>query len=622
MTDAATDVSTDATRTTLRDRVRELDPDRAGAALLLAAAAAALVWANVGHSYEAFWRTPVDLRVGGFHLGMTAEHVVSDLLMAVFFFTVGLEVKRELVVGDLTKKDRAIVPVAAALAGLAVPAVIFAVVAGTGGTGQAGAWGVVISTDTAFLLGALAMVGPRHPARLRSFLLVLAVVDDIGALAVIAVVYTSSLALAPLLVALGALVLAWFARRLPTGNGLAYGVLGAVVWYGFYRAGIHPTIAGVAMALVLPVFPPSRREVERALSLATSFRQSPTARYAAAAQRGLRDSISVNERLHQAWAPLTSYVILPIFALANAGVSLAPAALRSAATSPVTWAVVLGLVVGKLVGITGATALVQRLGLGRLAPGLGLGHVAGGAALSGIGFTISLLVVGIAIDDPGAQEDARVGVLAASLVAVVLGWAIFRVVDRRHPGELPGARLLRPVDPDRDHVVGPVDAPLELVEYGDFECPFCSRASGTIDDVRRHFGDELRWVWRHLPLEHVHPHARLAARASEAAARQDAFLPFYRAVFADQEHLEREDLVRLAGSLGLDTERFAADLDADEVDERVREDAEDAELMDLSSTPTFFVGGRRHLGPYDSATLIRELDASRPAAGRAHNETL
>ena len=202
-----------------------------------------------------------------------------------------------------------------------------------------------------------------------------------------------------------------------------------------------------------------------------------------------------------------SFLVLPLFALVNAGVRLNSDTMSAAMRSPLTWGIVGGLVLGKFIGITGATSLIQRFGWGQLAPGLTLRRIAGGAALSGIGFTISLFIIDIAIHDPLRQDEARVGVLLASLLAFLLGWAIFRVTDWFSPPEPVGLKLVRPVDPDRDHVRGNPGAPLTLVEYGDFECPFCSRATGSIDQVRAHFGDKLRYVWRHLPLERVHPRA-------------------------------------------------------------------------------------------------------------------
>jgi protein-disulfide isomerase len=249
--------------------------------------------------------------------------------------------------------------------------------------------------------------------------------------------------------------------------------------------------------------------------------------------------------------------------------------------------------------------------MGQLAPGMTLRRVAGGAALSGIGFTISLFIVDLAITDPQKQELARVGVLAASVIAFVLGWAMFRVTDWLSPPVPVGAKLLREVDPDRDHIRGNPNAPLTLVEYADFECPFCSTATGSVDEVLAHFGDRVRYVWRHLPLERVHPHAVDAARASEAAALQGRFFELGDRMFEFQDHLEWEHIYRYADGVGCDIERFDEDLQSANVLHRVQDDAQDAELMDLNATPTFFINGTRHRGPYDAATLIRALEAQR-----------
>jgi protein-disulfide isomerase len=247
-------------------------------------------------------------------------------------------------------------------------------------------------------------------------------------------------------------------------------------------------------------------------------------------------------------------------------------------------------------------------------------RISGGAALSGIGFTIALFIVGLAIEDPQAQDLARVGVLAASVIAFVLGWAILVVGDRLRPPMLVGAKLVRPFDPERDHFRGRPDAPHRIVEYGDFECPFCSRATGSIDAVIEHFGADVCWVFRHLPLEQVHPHAREAAQAVEAAAMQGRFFEMALTLFANQDDLTTDDLCRYARDLGLDMDRFTDDLRSPAVVRRVEDDRLDAEMMDLHGTPTFFIGERRHKGPYDSATLIAALEAERkplgePAAG-------
>ncbi|HEX6366738.1 MAG TPA: Na+/H+ antiporter NhaA [Agromyces sp.] len=595
-----------------RRHARKLNAgDRKAAFLLLLFTIIAIAWANSpwGATYDAFWETEIQLSIGPIDAHLTLHELVNDGLMAFFFFLVGLEVKREFTIGELTDRSRAAVPVIAAVAGLVVPAIIFVMF--NIGTGEAHAWGVVISTDTAFLLGALAIIGPKFPARLRTFLLTLAVVDDVGALAAIAVFYNEGIELLPLLIVGVLLAALALVRFLPAGRGPAYAVLGFGLWLSLLAAGVHPTLAGVAVALLIPVYSPRRMDVERVAELARAFRESPNSVYAREATRSLRNSISINERLQTEWSPYISFVVLPLFALANAGVRLDPTTLAQAAVSPLTWGVVAGLVIGKFVGIAGATALVQRFGLGRLAPGLGMPRIAGGAALSGIGFTISLFIIELAIEDGEAQDLARVGVLAASVIAFLLGWAVFTIADRVRPPELIGAKLVRPVDVERDHFRGRPDAPLTIVEYGDFECPFCSRATGSIDLVFEHFGDDVRWVFRHLPLEMVHPHAMEAAQAAEAAALQGRFLDVALTLFANQDRLATDDLFGYCRDLGLDMDRFASDLRSPRVIRRVEDDVLDAELMDLHSTPTFFIGDRRHKGPWDSVTLIRALELER-----------
>lgn len=586
--------------------------DRLSATLMLVGVAIAMIWANIpGETYEHFWELPLALSAGDASFTFTTHALVNEGLMTLFFFLVGLEVKRELVIGELTDRSRALVPIAAAVAGLIVPAAIFLAMNLMPG-GQPQAWGVVISTDTAFLLGALALIGPKFPARLRTFLLTLAVVDDIGALLVIGLFYNSGIDPVPFIVAIVLMVLIALVRFLPDGRGFAYAVLGAGLWGAIFLAGVHPTLAGVAVALLIPVFPPRRTDVEQAAQLSQAFRESPNPTYAAAVTRSLRESISINERIDRGWRPYISFLILPLFALANAGVHIDPQTLGDALVSPVAWGIVAGLVIGKFLGITGGTALVRVLGRGQLAPGLTMHRVAGGAALSGIGFTISLFLVPIAIQDAETQNIARVAILAASVVAFLFGWALIAIGDRVSPPQAIGLKLARPVDPDRDHVKGSMDAPYEIVEYGDYECPFCSRATGSVDQVRDHFGDRIRWVWRHFPLESVHEHALEAAQAAEAAGKQGQYFQMAAKLFAHQDHLERDDLFRYAEMLGLDPDRFAEDFSSPKVARRIQDDRLDAELMDLNATPTFFVNGVRHKGPWDSRSLIRALEASTP----------
>jgi len=436
----------------------------------------------------------------------------------------------------------------------------------------------------------------------------------VGALVVIAVVYTADLRLVPLGVSVLGLLVILQLSRLRVWRGPVYLVVAVVTWIALYESGVHPTLSGVAIALLLPVYPPRRSEVERAADLTRAFRQSPNPAYARAARLGLEQAVSVNERLTRLFQPYTALVIVPIFALANAGVALSAATLRDAFGSALTWGVIAGLVLGKLVGIAGATAIAARLNPGSLAPGLPLRQIAGGAALSGIGFTISLFIVDLALPDPVLADRARVGVLTASLIAASLGSVIFFLNKRLTAEDASTAdRLLRPVDPDRDHIRGPVDAPLTLIEYGDFECPFCSKATGGILEVRKQLGDQLRYVFRHLPLTSVHPHAWEAAQASEAAAAQGRFWEMHDLLFKHSDALGPDDILRYAEQLELDQERFIEDLRTGDYVARVKDDALDAESSDLHSTPTFFIGDRRHHGPYDAATLIAAL--TRPSTG-------
>lgn len=580
----------------------------AAAGLLLGATVIALLWANSpwSDSYEAFWHTELSIGFGGGELALDLRHWVNDGLMVFFFFVVGLEVKRELVVGDLADRRTAAVPLAAAVTGLAVPAAVYLLFNPSGEAARA--WGVVISTDTAFLLGVLALVGPACPGALRTFLLTLAVADDVGALTIIALFYTEDLSLTPFVVSLVGLGLMVGLRYLRVWRGPAYFVFGVAVWVAMYESGVHPTIAGVVIALFTPAYAPRRDEVAEAARLTRAFSQSPGPELARAARLGIERSVPSADRLHRLYEPYSSYLIVPLFALANAGVSLSSQTLSEAVTSPVTIGIVAGLVLGKLLGITGGAYAAVALRLGTMARGLNPGQVLGGAALSGIGFTISLFIVDLALGDSPLADQARVGVLAASLLAALLGWGLFRLGDRRHgqDGRTAGT-LVPPVDPDRDHIRGPVDAPMTLVEYGDFECPFCGRATGAVDEVLERLGDRVRYVFRHLPLVDVHPKAELAAEAAEAAGAQGRYWEMHDRLYANQDRLKAPMLVEHAAAIGLDLARFTRDLGDGRFAEHVREDAESAEASGAGGTPTFFVGERRHTGPFDADTLVARL---------------
>ena len=594
-----------------------LSTEAGGAGLLLAATVTALLWANSPWSgaYESLLATEAGLSVGGWELSMDLEHWVNDGLMALFFFVIGLEVRREFSVGELTTPRRAAIPVIAAVGGLVVPALLYLALA-PGGEAARG-WGVVIGTDTAFMLGALAVVGPTFATQLRIFLLTLTVIDDIVAVSVIGLFYSDSLdagALA-LMAVLGAAM--GLMSRYGVWRAAPYVLVGLGLWLATVEAGLHASIAGMLGGLLVAAHAPRREAVERAAGRFRAFRQSPDVQVGRSAKLGLVRAVSVNERLQVSLHPWASYVIVPVFALANAGVDLRDGVLGDALSSRVTWAIAGALVLGKLLGVGLASWAGVRTGLGRLPQGVGFGHVFGGAALSGIGFTVSLLIAGLAFEDGALQDQAVVGVLLAAVLATVLGWALFRgaaVFRGQTDADLP--RFLdRPVDPATDHVRGPVDAPLTLVEYGDFECPFCARSTGVADELRQRYGDDLRYVFRHLPLVDVHPHAELAARAAVAADAQGRFWELHDLLFVHQDQLEYEDLAGYAADIGLDVEEFLRDLDTEETAARVREDVASAEASGARGTPTFFIGDRRHTGPHDTESLARALETSRDVPG-------
>lgn len=591
-------------------------PEIAAAALLLLATVAALVWANspVGDTYATFWHTDLSVELGRFELSLSLMHWVNDGLMAIFFFVVGLEVKRELVLGELADRRRAMVPIFGAIAGLIVPALVYLAINRGGDTS---AWGTVISTDTAFLIGVVALLSRACPPQLRMFLLALAVVDDIGALSVIAIFYTDDLRFWFLLAALGGIGLMFALRWLRVWRGPAYLVLAIVSWVMLYESGVHATLLGVAIAFCTPAYRPRRNEVMEADRRTRTYLQDPRPANAHAARLAIEQSVPPGERLQRLWRPWSDYVIVPLFALANAGVVLGVEALKGAVSSPITIGVIIGLVVGKPVGILLGSALAIRLNVGELAPGLTKSHMVGGALLSGIGFTISLLIVELAVPDPLLADEARVGILVASSIAAAAGYAALRLSARRTPvGEAHTGPLEPPVDPARDHIRGPADAPLTLVGFGDFEADF--QGWGAIGDLRERLGDQLRYVYRHVP-HPQHPNAFMAAEAVEAAGAQGRFWEMHDRLFQSSDRLSPPDLVDHATALGLDVARFAEDLGSGRFRERIDEDIASARASEVAGSHTFFVNGQLYSGPHDADSLAAALLDS-PAAGRVAME--
>jgi NhaA family Na+:H+ antiporter len=414
-----------------------LDTEEAGGVLLLVAAAAALVWANVWPgSYESVWHTELALRLGPWELIDDAQHWINDGLMALFFFVVGLEIKRELVVGELRDPRTAALPTVAALGGMIVPALLYAAL-NAGGPGSSG-WGIPMATDIAFAVGVLALFGRGLPSSLRVFLLSLAIVDDIGAILVIAIFYSEGIVW-PALATAGALIaLIMLAQRANVRLTALYVALGVGTWLAVYVSGVHATIAGVALGLVTPALPFQKPGAVSERARRVADKTGDDAEHADADAHhwlGLatlsREAVSPLARMEHALHPWTSYVIIPLFALANAGVQLGGGAVGDALTSRVTLGIVLGLVMGKILGITLFSWGAVRLGVARLPSEVGWGQVTAVAAVAGIGFTVSLFIAALAFSDPGVLAAAKVGILGASIIAGGIGAALLAATRRR-----------------------------------------------------------------------------------------------------------------------------------------------------------------------------------------------
>jgi Na+/H+ antiporter NhaA len=604
-----------------------LSTETGGAIALLAATLAALAWANSPwpHSYESVWTTTLSIRLGDTGISLDLRHWVNEGLMTFFFLVVGLEARRELDMGQLRDRRRIAIPLVAALGGMALPVVIY-LAFNAGGPGAHG-WGAAMSTDTAFALGVLALVAPRG-TRLRVRLLTLAVFDDLVALMVIATVYTSHVSVVPLVVAIG-LFAALVALRYAPLEWRVHpaAVLGAAFWVALYKSGIDPVIGGLAIGLVTSAYSAPRERLERVVELTRSFREQPTPQLARTTQRGVASAISPNERLQYRLHPWTSFVIVPLFALANAGIHVNGGLLRDAVGSPITLGIFFGYVLGKPLGILGTSSLALRLPLG-LRRGLSWPVIAGGGVVAGIGFTVSLLIASLAFH--GRElEEAKLGVLAAALVAALGSWAAFRLIARL-PKSMRARQiaateeeivdLADDVDPERDHIRGAEDAPVTLLEYGDYECSYCGQAEIVMRELLTSFGDDLRYVWRHLPLNDVHPHAQLAAEAAEAAAAQGKFWELHDRLLEHQDELGARDLGRYAEEIGLDMERFWEDLRRHEYADRVADDVGTADASGVAGTPSFFINGRRHHGAYDLSTLTSAVRAARARAAAVRRQ--
>ena len=586
------------------------------AIVLVAGIVTALAWANIdASSYETVWRTDFSIALGRYGITQDLRTWVNSGLMTLFFLVVGLETRREFDLGDLRERRRFVLPIVAGVAGMIIPIGIYLLI--NQGRMSVHGLGVAMSTDTALALGVLAVLGRDIPDRMRVFVLTVFVVDDLAALAVIAVAYSDRVTLTPLVVAAAAFALLLLAVRLRLERRMVFVGLGILMWGALRTSGVDPIVAGLAIGLAAPAYTPARDELQAATGLVREFREQPTPELAKSARVGLSSTLSPNARLQTLFHPWTSYLIVPVFALANAGIVLNADFLSHAYTAPVTLGVLVGYVVGKPLAVVSSSWAVTRLSRGRIRPPIGDAAVIASGTIAGIGFTVALLIADRAFAGPELDE-AKLGALSAAVLAAVVTWAVLRITallpaQRRARALLGDPRLIQDlipaVDPDRDHVRGPHRAAITVIEFGDFECPYCGQAEPVVRELLA--DTTIRYVWRNLPLTDVHPRAQMAAEAAEAAAAQGAFWPMHDLLLQHQDALTRDDLLHYAERLDLDTARLGDDLDRGAYATRIAQDVESADLSGVSGTPTFFINGQRHYGAYDIDTLTAAITAER-----------
>jgi NhaA family Na+:H+ antiporter len=409
-----------------------------GGLALMAAALSALIWANLpGDTYERFWHETVSIDLGILRIDETLQHWVNDGLMAVFFFVVGLEIKRELLVGELSSRAQAILPAAAAVGGMVAPALIFLAFNASGD--ERDGWGIVIATDIAFAVGVLALLSRYVPQQARVFLLAVAIFDDLAAIAVIAVFFTEDISWQAIAVAGGVAALAFSMRRSIAENPGVLIVFGLVLWGAVFQSGIHATIAGVLLAMLVP----SRSETGQASFVQTGprlmarFSQAVENRETEEAdvilgqlEEATRDTEAPLERLERSLHPLSSLLVIPVFALANAGIEIGGDTFGEVFTTSLGLGVLLGLFLGKPIGIVIATLIATRTGLGALPRGVGLREVVGVGLLAGIGFTVSIFITSLSLDVPAHVETAKAGIFVAFILSTLAGLAFLRLTPR------------------------------------------------------------------------------------------------------------------------------------------------------------------------------------------------
>ena len=408
--------------------------------VIVVAALAALIWANSpwDEQYFDFWHAHIVLDAGFVQIDASLGHLVNDGLMVIFFFVVGLEIKRELVHGELASPRRAALPVMAAAGGMLVPSLLY--ITFNGFSGEAGrGWGIPVATDIAFAVGILALVGNRAPFGLRVFLLACAIADDLGGILIIAIFYTESISLVALAWAGGVIAAILVVRSYDIRSYNVYLALGFFLWLATYESGIHATLAGVVLALLTPAQPQyERNEFNRhATEMALRYRRAEsrgnhdeTEQLLRQIENLARESESPLDRLTHILHPWVSYIIVPIFALANAGVVISSTSVEAAASSAVTYGVIVGLVIGKPLGIFVFTLIAVRSGIATLPAGVRWGHIVGVGLLGGVGFTVALFITELAFTDPLYISEAKMGILAASVIAGALGFLFLFLMGR------------------------------------------------------------------------------------------------------------------------------------------------------------------------------------------------
>jgi NhaA family Na+:H+ antiporter len=410
---------------------RFLETEASGGIVLLIATLLALVWANspVSKSYESLWTTEIALRIGSVEMSDDLRHWINDGLMTIFFFVVGLEIKRELVAGELRGWRRAALPAIAAVGGMVVPALIY--VAFNAGTNNLRGWGIPMATDIAFAVGVLALLARRVPSTLKMLLLSIAIVDDIGAILVIALFYTEQIHLVWLLAAIALTGLVLAMKHVRISWTPIYAVVGATLWFATFESGVHATIAGVALGLIAPALPADPDGARDAVEQADRLAKDPDPARLRHITKQSQEVVSVAERLEHLLHPWTTYVIIPVFAMANAGVTVVGTDITSRLTSSVALGIIAGLVIGKLVGVGVGSWVSIRLGFAEPPEGLEWTHLIGCGAVAGIGFTVALFISGLAFEGGDAAQSAKLGILVGSALAAVVGTLILRRPTRK-----------------------------------------------------------------------------------------------------------------------------------------------------------------------------------------------